>query len=68
MEFLNIKVINSDGVKLTGHEGRKEDEKVHKNINSKPERNRVLEISSYTLSLEDNIKLYHQYTGCENAK
>ena len=29
VEFLNIKVINSDVMKLTGHEGRKRDEKVH---------------------------------------
>jgi hypothetical protein len=33
VEFLNIKVINSDGVKLTGHEGRKRNEKLHKSIN-----------------------------------
>jgi hypothetical protein len=42
--FFNINVINSDGVKLTGQEGRKKDQKVNKNINSKPERNRALEI------------------------
>jgi hypothetical protein len=68
VEFLNINVINSDRVKLTGQEGRKKDEKVNKNINSKPERNRVLEISSYIRSWEDNIKLYLQHTGCGNVK
>ena len=55
MEFLNIKVINSDGVKLTGQEGRMRDQKVHKTINSKPERNRTFGRSSY--SWEDNINL-----------
>jgi hypothetical protein len=54
VEFLNIRVINTDGVKLTGHKGRKRNEKVHNTINSKPERNSVLERSSYIW--EDNIK------------
>lgn len=48
-------MINSDGMKLTGHEGRKKDEKVHNNINSKPERNRAIGRSSCTW--EDKIKL-----------
>jgi hypothetical protein len=54
VEFLNIKVINSDGVKLTGHEGRKRNEKVHKTLNSKRERDRTFGRSSY--SWENNIK------------
>ena len=51
---MNIKVINSDGVKLTGHEGRKRDEEGHNTINSKPESNRALGRSCYIW--EDNIK------------
>jgi len=56
VDVLNIKVINTDGVKLTGHEGRKRDEKVHNTINSKPERNRALGSYSYSYSWEDNIQ------------
>jgi hypothetical protein len=54
VEFFNIKVINTDGVKLTGHEGRKRDEKMHNTINARPERNRAL--GSYSYNWEDNIK------------